>query len=238
MLRYSFADRSFSANSFSTATRPSSKEQATQIRIRGEHGLGDGFSFDYDFRYAFLYKSKTKRGVTFVDTNNGPQDQRVRLNYGLIQENDFADAIGLGVISPGSSTRTSPALDSGQWAVEPVYRIGFKPGFARLTANLDFASRVFLDGGVTQFRTYFEVEAPLSHRVNVIGNLFFVRSVRMSSYDGMRDRGELYDLLRLGIGAQFRLTKSVESVLVYESAIAGIREHANQRFTFGMKFKY
>jgi len=238
MLRYSYADRSISAGSFSTRTSPSTKTHKTQIRLTGEHGLGNDFSLDYDLRYGFLSQSKTKKGITTVNNNDGFQDQRVGINYGLRQEKNFADAIGLGVVAPGNSGGSQPALDSGQWALEPIYRLGFKLGIADMTANVDFAARTFLDGGVTQFRTHIQLTAPISRRVHLIGKMFFVRTARMSNYDDSRDRGELYNLLRLGIGVQYRLTKTIEPVLAYESDIAGISRHADHRFTAGVKFKY
>ncbi len=238
MLRYSYADRSFSAGSFSTRTSTSTKEHKTQIRLTGEHGLGNDFSLDYDLRYGFLSQSKTKKGVTTVNDNDGFQDQSVGINYGLRQEKNFADAIGLGVVAPGSSGGSLPALDSGQWALEPIYRLGFKPGIAGLTANVDFAIRTFLDGGATQFRTNVELMAPISRRIHVIGKMFFVRTARMSNFDNSRDRGELYDLLRLGIGVQYRLTNNIEPVLAYESDVAGMSQHAHHRVTAGVKFKY
>ncbi|MDE2133694.1 MAG: hypothetical protein KGM97_04460 [Alphaproteobacteria bacterium] len=238
MVRYFFADQSFPQDSFSTATLPSTKEHGTQIRLLGEHGLGDGFSLDYDLRYGFLYSSKVKNGVTVVDTNDGLQEQRIGLNYGLTQDKDFADSIGLGVVFPGSSAAKSPALDNGHWAVEPMYRIGFNPGLWQLSGNLDVEPRIFLDGGVTQFRTHLEISVPAIQRVRLAGVLFFVRSARMGGYNDLRDRGELYNLLRLGIEAKFHLTDSIEPVLAYENNVAGMGGHASQRFTFGVKISY
>ncbi len=238
MLRFSFGDTSFPANSFSTATSPSSSEQETQIRIVGEQGLGDGWSVDYDLRYGFLRHWKVKNGVTLVESNSGLQDQRVGLNYGLTQGQDFADAIGFGVVAPGSPGTGAPALDSGQWAVEPIYRVGFKPGFWGLTASADVEPRIFLDGGATQFRTHLEIGAPIFHDVIIAGKLFFVRSAQMSGYNSLRDRGELYNLLRLGVEAKFRLTDTIEPVIAYEDGIAGMGGHAAQRFTVGLQIRY
>lgn len=238
MLRYSFADRSFDATSFSSKTHRSTKEQAAQIRLTGDHGLGHRFSLVYDFRYAYLHQSKTKKGTTIVDTNKGLQDQLIGLNYGLMQRKDFADAVGLSIIYPGSPAGAHPALDCGQWALEPDYFIGFKPGFADLTADLAFGARVFLDGGVIQFRTHFKVSAPITLRTQLFGKLLFIRSVRMSGYNELRDRAERYDILRLGIGMQFRVTKNIDSILAYDEDVAGIAFHANHRFTIGVKVKY
>jgi len=238
MFRYSYADRAFPTDSFSRKSHPSTKERKSQIRVTGEHGLGNGFSLDYDLRYGFLSHSKIKKGATTVTTNGGFQDQRVGINYGLRQEKSFADAIGLGIVVPGSSSGSQPALDSGQWALEPIYRLGFKPGFADLTVNVDLGTRTFLDGGATQFRTNVELTTPISRRFRLIGKMFFVRTARMSNFDNTRDRGELYDLLRLGIGVQYRLTSKIEPVLAYESDIAGMSQHADHRFTAGVKFKY
>ena len=238
MLRYSYANQQFPANSFSTATQPGSSEHETQLRITGEHGLGDGFSLDYDLRYGFLYRSKVKKGVKIVDTNNGLQEQRIGLNYALTQDASFADAIGLRVIVPGSSAAKIPGLDSGQWAAEPNYQLGFKPGFWKLTANLDLGTRIFLDGGAAQFRTELEVRAPIVHGLDLAGRLFFVRSARLGAYNGARDHGELYNLLRVGVEATYHLTDSIEPVVAYEDYLAGMGGHASQRFTIGVKISY
>lgn len=238
MVRYSYADQQFPSNSFSSATRPGSSEHETQIRITGEHGFGNGFSLDYDLRYGFLYRSKVKKGVKIVDTNNGLQEQRVGLNYALAQDISFADAIGLSVIGPGSSVTKIPGLDNGRWAAEPDYHLGFKPGFWKLTTNLDMGTRIFLDGGAAQFRTELEVRAPVVPGLHLAGKVFFVRSARLSAYNNARDRGELYNLLRVGVEAAYHLTDSIEPVVAYEDYLAGMGGHAAQRFTIGVKISY
>ncbi len=238
MLRYDYADRQFPANSFSTATLPGSSEHKTQIRLLGEHGLGSGFSLDYDLRYGFLYRSKIRHGVKIVDTNGGLQDQTIGLNYGLTQGASFADAIGLGVVLPGSSATGSPGLDSGQWAAEPVYRLGFKPGFWNLTTDFDIGTRIFMDGGGAQFRTHLEIRAPVVHGLYLTGKFFFVRSARLSAYNDLRDHGELYNLFRVGVAAAFHLTDHIEPVVAYEDDVAGLGRHASQRFTIGIKISY
>ncbi|MDE2110140.1 MAG: hypothetical protein KGJ79_03280 [Alphaproteobacteria bacterium] len=238
MLRYSFSNQVFPAASFSNITHLGTKERETQIRLIGEYGLGSGFSLDYDLRYAFLYRSKTKNGVAVVNTYSGLQDQRIGLNYGLAQSDDFSDTIGLGVVLPGNSIAKSPGVGTGHWALEPIYRIAFKPGFWHLSGDFDIGSRVFLDGGAAQFRTHLEIGAPIFNRVHLSGKLFFVRSARMNGYNDLRDSVERYDLLRLGIEAKFHLTDSVEPILAYETGIAGMGGHASQRFTLGMKISF
>lgn len=238
MLRFSTANRSFPSGSFSTSTTPSSKRRTNQIRITGEHGLGQRFSLDYDLRFAYETRSKTKKGITTSTDLSGLEDGRIGLNYGVLQFKHFAEAVGLGVVFPGTSIDATSPLSGGHWALEPIYRLGFKPDFWNLTINLDVASRVFLNGGAVQFRTNLEVNVPVFHGVSLIGKLFFVRSVRMNGYNDLRDRGERYDLLRLGVGTQFRLTKYIRPAVVYEPDIAGMSQHASQRFTIGVKFKY
>jgi hypothetical protein len=238
LLRYDYADRQFPANSFSGATLPGSSEHKTQIRLLGEQGLGGGFSLDYDLRYGFLYRSKVRNGIRTVVTNDGLQDQKIGLNYGLTQDTGFADAIGLGVVLPGSSATGSPGLDSGQWAAEPVYRLGFKPGFWNLTTDFDIGTRIFMDGGAAQFRTHLEIRVPVVHGLHLAGKLFFVRSARLGAYNDLRDHGELYNLFRVGIEAAFHLTDHVEPVLAYEDDVAGAGRHASQRFTIGVKINY
>jgi hypothetical protein len=237
MVRYSYSDQSFSPDYYSFNTYPSSNEQKTQLRIRGEHGLGGDFSLDYDFRYAFFSQSRTKDGVTESHAYSGLQEQRIGLNYGLSQDTNFADSIGLGVVIPGGSGVNSH-LESGRWAMEPIYYIGFKPGFWNLTGNLDVASRVFLDGGATQFRSHLEIGAPIVNRVHLAGKLFFVRTVKMSAYDNPNDRGELYNVLRVGVEARYSLADGLEPVFAYEDEVAGMGSHAAQRLTFGLKITY
>ncbi len=238
MIRYSFGDQSFPAQPFSFATHPSSNEQETQLRLLGEHGLGDGFSLEYDLRYAFRRRSEVKNGIDVVSTNSGLQEQRIALNYGLTQDTDLADSVGLGLIIPGSPLSERLPLDSGQWAVEPVYGLGFKPGFWNLTARMGVASRIFLDGGAAQFRTQLEVGTPIFDGVHLAGKLFFVRTARMGGFDVLHDRGEIYNLLRVGAEAKFRLTDSIEPVLAYEDGIAGTGGHSEQRLTLGVKLCY
>ena len=238
MLRISRADRSFPDKSFSTATVPSSKERSDQLRIAGEHGLGHDFAVNYDLRYAFKKSSKTKSGVTTSTDKAGLQDGWIGLNYGFFQSKNLAETAGLEVVFPGTAIDTTSDLSGGQWAVQPIYRFGFKPGFWDLTAKLDAASRLFLDGGAVQFRKHTKVSAPLFLRVNLFGKLFFVRSVRMSGYNSLRDPSELYDLLRVGIGTEFHLTNNIKPVIVYESNIAGMSHHAGDRVTIGVKFSY
>ncbi|MBU6444443.1 MAG: hypothetical protein KGR48_11085 [Alphaproteobacteria bacterium] len=238
MLRYDYADQQFPANSFSSATQPGSSEHKTQIRLLGEHGFGNGFSLNYDLRYAFLYRSKVRHGVRTVSTNDGLQDQEIGLNYTLTQQSGFADAIGLGLVIPGSAATGSPGLDSGQWAAEPVYRLGFKPGFWKVTTDFDIGTRLFMDGGVAQFRSHLEIRVPVMRGLHLAGKLFLVRSARLGAYNDLRDRGELYNLFRVGVEAAYHLTDQIEPVLAYENDVAGAGRHASQRFTIGVKINY
>ncbi len=236
MVRYAFSDTAFPADTFSTETRASSSEQKVQFRITGDYGLGDGFSLNYDFRYAYRHSSDKTAGGSSHRSSSGFQEQRIGLDYGLTQDPAFADSIGLGVIVPGGGAR-SVHLDSGRWAVEPIYNLGFKPGFWKLSGYFDVGSRIFLDGGATQFRTHLGIGAPVLDGVWLSGKLFFARTVRMGAYDA-RDSGELYNVLRLGVEARFRLTDSVHPVLGYESEVAGMGRHAEQRLTVGCKLSF
>jgi hypothetical protein len=238
MVRYSFGDQSFPADSFSSSTHASANEQEIQLRLLGEHGLGDDFSLDYDLRFAFLRRSEVKKGAEVVTSNTGLQEQRIGLNYGLTQDADFADSIGIGLVVPGSSAGKSPALDSGRWAIEPVYAFGVKPGLWNLTGHLDVSSRVFLDGGAAQFRTHLEIGAPVFDGVHLAAKAFFVRTARLNGFNEVSDHGELYNLLRIGVEARFHLVGNLEPVLAYEDGIAGMGGHAEQRVTLGVKFCY
>jgi len=231
-------DRSFPADSFSFTTSPSTREHVNQIRLTGEHGLGQRFSLDYDLRFGFLDRTKTSHGDTVTESSAGPQDQRVTLNLGLHQGARFADAFGVGFVAPGSSASNRPRLDSGQWAIEPIYRAGFQPGFRGLIVDFDIASRLFADGGAAQFRSHVSVSAPLSRRVRLAAKLYVARTVQLSGYNDALDKGELNDVVRIGGDLKFRLTKNIEPVVGYESNIAGIRGHANHRISLGIKIKY
>lgn len=238
MVRYAFGDQAFSPSAFSGATFPSSKEEKTQLRVTGEQGLGNGFSLTYDLRYGFLYRSKTKHGHTTDNTNDGLQDEEVGINYGLTQTNAFSDALGLSLIVPGSSAAKIPGLDSGQYALEPDYLIGFKPGFLNLTGLWYAGSRVFTDGGMVQFRTEFELEAPVLPRLDLAGKVFFVRSAQLSGYNSLKDAGERYNLLRLGVEARYRMRDGLEPFVAYEDYVAGKGGHADQRLTLGIKVSF
>ncbi len=238
MVRYAFGDQAFSPTSFSSSTSPSSKEEKTQLRVTGEQGLGNGFSLTYDLRYGFLYRSKTKHGHTTDNTNDGLQDEEVGLDYGLTQTDAFSDALGLSLIIPGSSAVKIPGLDSGQYALEPDYMIGFKPGFWDITGLWYAGSRVFTDGGIAQFRTELEIEAPVSPHLDLSGKVFYVRSAQLSGYNSLRDSGELYNLLRLGVEARYKMDDGLEPFVAYEDYVAGKGGHADQRFTLGIKISF
>ncbi len=238
MVRYAFGDQAFSPTGFSSATYPSSKEEKTQLRVTGEEGLGSGFSLTYDFRYGFLYRSKTKHGHTTDNTNDGLQDEEVGLDYGLTQTDAFSDALGLSLIIPGSSAVKIPGLDSGHYALEPDYLIGFKPGFWDITGLWYVGPRVFTDGGIAQFRTELEIVAPVLPRLDLAGKVFYVRSAQLSGYNSLKDAGERYNLLRLGVEARYKMSDGLEPFAAYEDYIAGKGGHADQRFTLGIKISF
>lgn len=238
MVRYAFGNQAFSPTSFSGATLPSSEEEKTQLRVTGEQGLGSGFSLTYDLRYGFLYRAQTKHGRPTVNTNDGLQDEVVGLDYGLTQTRAFSDALGLSLVVPGSSAVKIPGLDSGHYALEPAYMIGFNPGFWHLTALWYAAPRVFTDGGIAQFRTGLDVEAPVLHRLELAGTVFFVRSAQLSGYNRLRDAGERYDVLRLGVEARYKMARGLQPFVAYENYVAGKGGHASQRVTIGIKIRF
>ncbi len=238
MVRYAFGDQAFLPSSFSSSSFPSSKEEKTQLRVTGEEGLGSGFSLTYDLRYGFLYRAKTKHGRTTVNTNDGLQDEEVGLDYGLTQTRAFSDAIGLSLVVPGSSAVKIPGLDSGHYALEPAYMIAFRPGVFNLTAFWYAAPRVFTDGGMAQFRTELELEAPVLRRLDLAGKVFFVRSAQLSGYNRLRDVGELYNLLRLGVEARYKMSDGLQPFVAYEDYVAGKGGHAAERITIGIKISF
>ena len=102
----------------------------------------------------------------------------------------------------------------------------------------DAASRIFLDGGVAQFRTHLEIGASVFDGLRLAGKLFFVRTAMMGGYADVHDRGELYNLLRVGTEARLHVTDNIEPVPAYEDGIAGISGYATQRLTLGVKIYY
>lgn len=238
MLRYASGDEVFPADRFSAHTTAGSVEHKKQFRLTGDHGLGGGFSLVYDLRYGSRYRAKRKDGVTNVTRSSGFEDEKVGIDYGLKQTDRFADALGIRLIIPGSSRANVPGFDSGHWAVEPSFSFGVKRGVWHLTSTCEISTRVFTDWGVAQFRTDCEAAKPVLRHLQLAGQLFLVRSLRLGSYKDATDNGELYNLFRLGVKAKYKIGHRLESFVGYERDIAGMGRHATDRVTVGLKIAY
>lgn len=116
--------------------------------------------------------------------------------------------------------------------------IGFKPGFWQMTGLWYVGPRIFTDGGIAQVRTELEVEAPVLHHLDLAGKVFYVRSAQLSSYNRLRDAGEVYNLLRLGVEARYKMADGFQPFVAYEDYVAGKGGHASQRVTIGIKVAY
>lgn len=244
VLRLYRADHVFSSSSFGSETFPStSTVSETQLKITGEHGLGNGWSLQYDLRAARERKTKTKKGVSTTYTASGAQDQTLGLVRGLRQGEAFADAIAFNIILATGSVSSNPQLGVGHNAVEPDYQFGLKQSFGRHTASASFSigPRYFSNSGVTQWRVTADAETRLLRGVDVLGSLFYVRT---SGTDNALtpslnpNASEVYNLLRGGLGLRFTLSKNVRPILKYEADWAGENIHAGQRLVLGVSWRY
>ncbi len=226
------ADRHFPHSHFGTSTTPASKLSLTQFRLTGATGLGHDLSLEYDLRVASTRLSH----LGAAHTSTGPQDQEIGLNYGLTQTPAFADSLTFNLIAPTGAAKPPPALGTGRWAVEPDAQFGLRQG--PLSATLIAGPRVFLDGGATQLRAELDLFASATPRIALTGTVFFVNTLQRQRLLPPADQGEIYNLLRLGIGAQYRLTATLRPFIEYEADIAGKSIHAGQRITIGVAFRY
>jgi hypothetical protein len=232
MVRLYSADRSFSASGFGTNTKLGSKLNVNQFRVVGVTGLGHDLSFEYDLRLAQARSSRG--GVT--STNTGLQDQEVGLNYGLTQTLNFADSVGLNVILPTAPTKPVPPLGAGRWAIEPDAQFGLKHGPATLTVIA--GPRFFVDGNAVQLRTEADLSMRATPRLTFTGTVFFVSTLRKSPVLPIAASGEDYNLLRLGIFAEYRITSNFRPFIGFEQYIAGKNGHAGQRVTLGVAIHF
>ncbi|MDD2705666.1 MAG: hypothetical protein PHU07_10095 [Acidocella sp.] len=232
MVRLYSADSSFSASGFGTNTKPAAKLNVTQVRITGVTGLGDHFSLEYDFRFAQVRSSRSGQ----VQSNSGLQYQEIGLNYGLTQTQHFADSVTVNVITPSLQNTKTLVLGPSRWAVEPDLQLGVQHG--PFMATLIAGPRFFVDGGATQLRSELDLSARATHRLTFTGSVFFVDTIQQRRTPAPATFGEDYNLLRLGIGAVYRLTRAVRPFVGYEDDIAGKGMHAGQRIAIGIAIHY
>lgn len=238
------SDRAFSASSFGTSTQPShTKYDEIQLKVTGEHGLGNGWAVQYDLRAAKDTKTKTKHQLSTAHTAYGLQDQEIGLVRGLRQGSSFADALALNVILPTGSTSSTPQLGVGHTALEPEYQFGLRHRFGRryVYASFSVGPRVFLNSGVTQWRGSADVGTQLFPKVGIFGVLFCARTLGASSAlagETNPNAAEDYNLLRAGIGLRFRVSKQLRPIIEYESDLAGRSIHAGSRIVLGVSWRY
>lgn len=236
MVRQYDATSSFPATGFSTSTHPSSEQRYTMYRITGTQGIGHGLSIEYDLRAAHADKIRYKHHTRLDQSASGAEDQVVGLNFGLRQHRSFADSIALNVVAPTGRVTSTPALGTGQTAIEPDYQLGLAGG--RVFATMEVGSRVFLDGAAAQMRADLDVGLRLSHRLEVAGTLFLARTIVRRSPLPTVDAGEQYNVLRPGIRLKYRVTRHFRPFVGYENDFAGKAIHAGHRITIGFKVDY
>ena len=225
-------DTSFPSTGFTTSTVPASKQSITQLRLTGITGLGDGLALTYDLRWGNIQTSRHGQSAS----SSGLQDEEIGLAYGLTQTAFFADALTLNVVLPAGQTKPAPAQGTGRWALEPDFEAGLH--YHRVSATLLAGPRVFLDGKAVQLRTELDLSARATPRLTFMGSVFFVDTPQSARSLPPGAQGEIYNLLRLGVGVEYRLTRCFRPFFMYETNVAGKGIHAGNRFDFGIAVKY
>jgi hypothetical protein len=244
ILRFYRSDRTFSSSHFGSETFPgTSKTSETQLKVTGEHGLGDGWALQYDLRAAQDSKTKTKKNKSTTYTASGLQDQEIGVVRGLRQGDDFADAVALNIILPTGSVSSNPQLGVGHTAIEPDYQFGIKHRFGQSLAYGSFSigPRMFFNSSVTQWRATADVGTQLFRNVDVFGTLFCARTFGVNTALPSSENpnaSEVYNLLRGGLGLRFSLTKNIRPIIEYEADLAGQGIHAGSRLVFGVSWRY
>lgn len=236
MVRLSDGNRAYPGTVFGTGTIPASKQNETQFRITGVQGIGDGFSIEYDLRAGRKQDRSSKHGLTTSLAATGLEDQEVGLNYGLIQSPFTALSTTMNVIVPTGSNRSSPVLGTGHLAVEPDLQAGFKTGPFTFTG--EFGGRVFTDSGVTQLRGTLYAGWRVLPRLTLFGTGFGSRTLQNAASLKRTDQSEVYNIVRVGGGAEFKLTSRLRPYVEYEHTIAGQGIHAGDRITLGVSVAF
>ena len=239
MLRYFSANDAFSTTHFGTSTYPSSHQRETQLRFTGSHGIGNRLSIEYDLRAGSLQETRHHAGQRITNGASGLEDQEIGLNYGLRQTQSFADSVSFNVVVPTGSSSQVPALGTGKAAIEPDYQLGIARG--AMVATLVAGPRVFVDGGAVQLRTALSLGFPVAPRFRLTGTLFFVRTVHRQQMVSVADRGEIYNLLRVGAKLEYRPRGSFRQwrpFIGYQDSIAGMGIHAGTRIVIGCVVHY
>ena len=244
MVRLFQSSGAYSAAGFTTSTIPASTQQETQLRVTGVAGIGDGFSIEYDLRAGRVRTARTrhvrigrvKRYQQIAKSASGLEDQEVGLNYGLVQTKPFADSVTFNLVFPTGSTSSVPQLGSGHFAVEPDFQAGIARG--RFSATMLAGARIFFDSGTTEVRGSFYADMRVLPRISLFGTAFVSRTVQQAKSLPLTDLGEVYNIVRVGGGVEYRLTRILRPFAEYEVTVAGQGIHAGRRIVFGVALKY
>ncbi|OYV40456.1 MAG: hypothetical protein B7Z80_04495 [Rhodospirillales bacterium 20-64-7] len=236
MVRLFNANHAYPGTGFGSGTIPASKQNETQIRITGVQGIGDGISIEYDLRAGRKQDSSTKHGITTSLAASGLEDQEVGLNYGLIQSPLTALSTTLNVIVPTGSSHSNPAMGTGHLAIEPDMQAGFKTGPFTFTGEL--GARIFTDSGVTQLRGTLYAGWHILPRLTLFSTGFASRTLQNAASLTRTDQSEVYNIVRVGGGAEFKLTAWLRPYVEYEHTIAGQGIHAGDRITLGVSVAF
>ena len=236
MVRMFSGNTAYPASGFTTSTIPASSESATQLRVTGVAGIGGGFSLEYDLRAGRQRVDRIRHRQSVSQTASGLEDQEIGLNYGLTQGKEFADSITLNAIIPTGSRTSVPALGTGHFSIEPNYQVGVARG--RFSGTMALGTRVFTDNGVTQFRGTLYASARVLPRISLFGTAFASRTTQSASGLPLTDQSEVYNIVRLGAGADYRITPALRPFVKYEQTIAGQAVHAGERIALGVSIRY
>lgn len=244
MVRLFQSSGAYSASGFTINTLPASNQSETQLRVTGVAGIGNGFSIEYDLRAGRVRVARTrrvrigrkKRSVQIAQTSSGAEDQAIGLNYALTQTKGFADSIMLTVVIPTGSISNPPALGSGHFAVEPDFQAGIAHG--SFSASMEAGARVFTDSGAVQIRGTLYGGVRVAKRVSLLATAFVSRSVQQTKALPLSDLGEVYNIVRIGVGAQYRLNRAWRPFVEYDDTIAGQGIHAGRRIVVGVSIRY
>lgn len=236
MVRLFQSSGAYSASGFTTSTIPSSDQHETQLRLTGAAGIGCGFSIEYDLRAGRLRVAPVKHHRRIAQTGSGLEDQTIGLNYGLVQTKAFADSVALSAIIPTGSISNPLHLGTGHFALEPNFQAGWVRG--RFSASIDTGVRIFTDSGAMQVRGSLYAGFRVLPRISLLTTGFVSRSVQQPKALSLTDQGEIYNIVRVGVGAEYRLTRAFRPFAEYETTIAGQGIHAGRRIVVGVSIRY
>lgn len=242
VIRFYHGARLFPLTRFGTTTTPTnSVENETQLRLTGDQGLGDDWALEYDLRAQRETKTKTSRHGTASYQATGLGDQEIGLVHGLHQGRGFADSVALNAVIATGSTTSNPQLGVGHNAVEPDYEFGFSHRFGSHFTYGSFAvgPRIFANSGITQWRMAGEVGTEVVRRFYAFATFFSSRTFGSDAANPKApNASEYYNIARVGVGVQYKLTPSFRPLVQYEKDVAGQNIHAGQRFVVGFSWKY